>query len=175
MKSKTTRVDIHHEVSKYLLKWRLLSGFKQFSLKKSIFFVCLFEVVQFLTVALPFYITILLIFWWKVSGLLKMINFFKPVSPLKKLIELLKSIFFNLCFVFYPSFYYQFLQKYFESVKSYFSPLDLTSCFSWTSSPLICFSPWSLIVFICFSNALPRGEYVCKLSLFHHTFFFIRG
>ena len=83
----------------------------------------------------------------------------------------MKSFFFNLSFVFYPSFYYQFLQKYFESVKSCFSPLDLTSCFSRTSSPLICFSPSSLIVFMCFSNALPRGEYVCKLSLFHRSFF----
>ena len=54
MKSKTTRVDIHHKVSKYLIKWRLLSSFKQFSLKKSFFFFCLFEVVQLLTVPLLF-------------------------------------------------------------------------------------------------------------------------
>ena len=37
---------------------------------------------------------------------------------------------------------------------------------SWSSSGFkafkasICFIPWSPIVFICFSNALPRGEYV---------------
>ena len=32
--------------------------------------------------------------------------------------------------------------------------------FPCSSSAFIWFSPWSSIVFICFSNALPRGEYV---------------
>ena len=32
--------------------------------------------------------------------------------------------------------------------------------FPCSSSGFIWFSPWSSIVFICFSNALPRGEYV---------------
>ena len=32
--------------------------------------------------------------------------------------------------------------------------------FPCSSSAFIWFSPWSSIAFICFSNALPRGEYV---------------
>ena len=50
--------------------------------------------------------------------------------------------------------------------------LDLTSCFPCSSSALqvllFVFSPGSSIVFICFSNALPREEYVnlaCSITL----------
>ena len=46
--------------------------------------------------------------------------------------------------------------------------LDLASYFSCSSSAYICFSPWSSIVFISFSNGLPRAEYenlVCSITL----------
>ena len=40
-----------------------------------------------------------------------------------------------------------------------FSALYVTSCFPCFSSAFICFPPWSSVVFICFLNALPTGEY----------------
>ena len=55
-----------------------------------------------------------------------------------------------------------------KGVKGSFSPLDLTNCFSCSSSAFICFSPSSSIVFIYFSNALPMGKYVnlaCSITL----------
>ena len=48
----------------------------------------------------------------------------------------------------------------FKSVTYSISLLHLTSYFLCSWSVFIFFSPWSSIVFICFSNALARGEYV---------------
>ena len=53
-------------------------------------------------------------------------------------------------------------------MKDIFSPVDLASCFRYSSYVFICFYSWSSIVFICFSNALLRGEYVkldCSITL----------
>ena len=37
---------------------------------------------------------------------------------------------------------------------------DSTCFISWSSKASTRFIPWTSFVFICFSNALPRGEYV---------------
>ena len=46
----------------------------------------------------------------------------------------------------------------FRYVSGSFLLLELTRYFSCSASAFICSSPWSLIVFICFSSALPRGN-----------------
>ena len=48
----------------------------------------------------------------------------------------------------------------FKCVKDSLSLLDLTHCIPCSSSAFICFSPWSSIVFLCFSKTLLREEHV---------------
>ena len=58
--------------------------------------------------------------------------------------------------------------------KESFSPLDIVSCFPWSSIAFICFLPWSSIIFVCFSQAFPKEEYV-NLAFFYITLLPLEG